>query len=256
MTPEQYNGIYNILSQMNDSLKQIVEITAQTQRSIGRALATSGRPSGDAAPNLSKPLADYPTFNWATIGATVIDSDRDGATTVEWKNRQFTRRRGNPDYEPVVYFSRGVGKDKETGKNLYEWLITFREPPKAKRLPDDTKDAMEQAATKRQTQPTPPVRIVERAPSNGATTVQQPPAATTPPQRDGVACSLRSWDTLQKAVDSAARYGVTPEVWKPRVEKIVGTTDMRSLDDADIAKATQAIKMMTAEAASRAPVSA
>lgn len=139
MTPEQYNAIYNLLSQMNDSLRQLVESAGQTQRSIGRALATSGRPSGDAAPNLSKPLADYPTFDWGTIGATVIDSDRDGATTVEWKNRQFTRRRGNPDYEPVVYFSRGIGKDKETGKNLYEWLITFREPPKAKRLPDDTK---------------------------------------------------------------------------------------------------------------------
>lgn len=245
MTEDQFNVIHDLMGKIVGSLRQIAETTARTHQVLNR-LDIGSRQGGDVAPNYIKPLSEYETFKWDTINAEVIDSDRDGATTVEWKGRQFTRRRGNPDYEPVVYFSRSTGKDKDTGKHIYEWLITFRQPSKAKRLPEETKEAIEAAAAKASTH-----KRQQPAGAEGATlaTVATTTTGRSASANDGVVCSLRSWDSLTQAVNAAAKVGVTPEKWKPRVEKITGTTDMRSLNDADVAKAINAIKMMTAEAA-------
>lgn len=243
-TVEQFNAMMNQLSQMNMHLKKIAELTWHTNQAL-KEMKTAGNESaggqGKAAPNYHKLLSDYPAYDWASIGAEVIDSDKDGATTVSWKGRMFTRRRGNADYDPVVYFSRCTGKEGE--KNIYEWLITFKEPPKAKRLPEETKEVMEQAAEKRASKP--PVNAQQSA-------VKRSPGLISTEEPE-LKCSLSSWDKLTKAVDAAAKWGVTPDKWKPKVKNMLGSEDMRAMGDADIAKAVNIINGLAETARLAAP---
>lgn len=239
MTVEQYNAVYNLLSAISETLKEVLKV--QQTLAKGMAAARNGSGAPDAAPNYHKPLADYTSFDWSKIGAIVLESDKDGATTVEWKNRSFTRRRGNPDFDPVIYFSRSTGVDSVTGKRVYEWLITFKEPAKAKRLPDDTKDAMaEAAARKQQQQPsqpvtTPPTEKGDSPSVSGSVSSKFPEPV----------CSEVSWAKLQAAADDAATFGVTPEKWKAKVKSAIGSDNMRAMDDAEIAKAVNIILGLT-----------
>ena len=50
---------------------------------IARSLETIAM-SNATEPAFVKPLADYRDFDWSSIGATVTEQDRDGATVVEW----------------------------------------------------------------------------------------------------------------------------------------------------------------------------
>lgn len=224
MTDEQYAGLHKILSELLESVQMLIRVTKQSQHRP----ASDGR--SDKAPGYVKPLADYATFDWKAIDATVVDSDKDGAATVEWKGRMFTRRRGNPDFEPVVYFSRFTGvTDATTGKREYEWLITFREPAKPKRLPEETREAIENAVEKKTAKTPPPA--------------QQPPPPPDPKRE--YACRPETWAALLEVVDKAAKVGVKPENWKPRVLKIVGSDNLREMDSADVAKAMNVIKGLT-----------
>jgi DdrB-like protein len=81
--------------------------------------------SSNTAPNYQRPLSEYPTFDWPSIGATALNRDGDGATTVEWNGQVFTRRSPNNKFDAVVWFSRCVGKDAD-GNNRYARLISFK----------------------------------------------------------------------------------------------------------------------------------
>jgi hypothetical protein len=48
--------------------------------------------SSNTAPNYQRLLSEYPMFDWSSIGATVLNRDGDGATSVEWNGQVFTRR--------------------------------------------------------------------------------------------------------------------------------------------------------------------
>ena len=48
--------------------------------------------SSNTAPNYQRLLSEYPTFDWSSIGSTVLNRDSDGATSVEWNGQVFTRR--------------------------------------------------------------------------------------------------------------------------------------------------------------------
>src|SRR5215510_7305016 len=83
-----------------------------------RQIAVSSNP----APNYQRPLSEYPTFDWPSIGATVLNRDDDGVTAVEWNGQVFTRRSPNNKFDAAVWFSRCVGKDAD-GNNKYVRLI-------------------------------------------------------------------------------------------------------------------------------------
>lgn len=91
-------------------------------------------------PKYVKPIADFPNFDWSSIGAIITQSDRYGAAVVSWRGQMYVRR-SKADFGEDVWFSRGVGKD-ETGRNTYETLIKFTSPPKARSLPQDIMDAV------------------------------------------------------------------------------------------------------------------
>lgn len=225
MADEQFEKLCKIFSdglgRLNSTLQVMAEATVQVERNLGR-LASAG---GNSSPNFFKNLSAFPTFDWSTINAKVVESDRDGVSVVEWEGRMFTRRKGNADYDPALYFSVCTGKD-DAGKNKYDRLITFKQPSKAKRVPEETKELVGKEQPRQQAQ---------------QAVSQPPPSRPEPPKGDGVACSLSSWDSLRKTVNAAGAIGVTPDHWKPKVKTVVGSDDMPTLNDADIAKAISVI---------------
>lgn len=98
-------------------------------------------------PYFERPLSDYsPEFNWNSIGAYVVESDRDGATRIARNDLIYYRRRGNnEDFGAAVWFSRPTGeKPAEGEKAVYHVLIKFRDR-KVKRLNDETRDSLDGA---------------------------------------------------------------------------------------------------------------
>lgn len=77
------------------------------------------------APNLVYPLGHFVNFDWHSIGATVLERDRYGATLVSWAGRVYARRSPNNKYGEAIWFSRCTGKG-EDGSNNYEKLVTFK----------------------------------------------------------------------------------------------------------------------------------
>jgi len=81
--------------------------------------------SSNTTPNYQRLLSEYPSFDWPSIGATVLNRDGDGVTAVEWNGQIFTRRSPDNYFASAIWFSRSAGKDSE-GKNKYVRLITFK----------------------------------------------------------------------------------------------------------------------------------
>ena len=101
-------------------------------------------PTSTAAPNYTRPLETFKTFDWESIGATVERLDQYGPAIVSWRGQQFVRRSPSNKFGEAIWYSRCVGKD-EVGENRYERLITFKPiskteveplPEKVKRLVD------------------------------------------------------------------------------------------------------------------------
>jgi hypothetical protein len=82
--------------------------------------------SSNTAHNYQRPLSEYPTFDWSSIGATVLSRDDDGATTVEWNGQVFTRRSPSNRFQCAIWYSRHLGQDVD-GNKRYARLITFRD---------------------------------------------------------------------------------------------------------------------------------
>ncbi|MCI0661469.1 MAG: single-stranded DNA-binding protein, partial [Acidobacteria bacterium] len=102
-----------------------------------RQIAISSNP----APNYQRPLSEYAGFDWASIGATILNRDDDGVTAVEWNGQVFTRRSPNNKFAEAVWFSRCVGKDAE-GNNKYARLISFKAVSEAEPIAAKAKKAI------------------------------------------------------------------------------------------------------------------
>lgn len=77
-------------------------------------------------PDLVYPIDRFVYFDWHSIGATVLESDRHGATLVSWAGRIYSRRSPANKYGAAIWFSRSTGK-AEDGSTNYERLITFKQ---------------------------------------------------------------------------------------------------------------------------------
>jgi hypothetical protein len=77
------------------------------------------------APNLTYPIDRFSSFDWHSIGATVLERDRHGATVVSWAGRIYFRRSPSNKFDAAIWFSRCTGKG-EDGTNSYERLVTFK----------------------------------------------------------------------------------------------------------------------------------
>ena len=70
-------------------------------------------------------LSAFPNFDWDTIGARVVHSDRYGAAVVAWGGHTYIRRAPQNKFGEAIWFSRCTGKG-ESGENVYVRLITFK----------------------------------------------------------------------------------------------------------------------------------
>lgn len=81
-------------------------------------------------------LSAFPNFDWDTIGARIVHSDRYGAAAVTWGGHTYIRRSPQNKFGDAIWFSRCKGKG-ESGENVYVRLITFkRHNNKAEPLPE------------------------------------------------------------------------------------------------------------------------
>lgn len=159
MNEEQFNRLYDLLAKglgaMNNHLASIGDTHKQLNSQLQQFLIAA-----NPAPNYQKPLAEYWGFDWDSIGATPQSFDEEGATSVEWNGRLFTRRSPQNKFQEAVWFSRAVGKDSE-GNNRYEKLITFKDTTEAEELGKKVKKAVsttsrDQAQLKTVPAPPPP----------------------------------------------------------------------------------------------------
>lgn len=179
-------------------------------KGIHTTLAAMGRAMKSEAPNYQRPIAAYKIFDWASIGAVVIESDGDGPTRVEYLGHHFTRRSGGGKFGQAIWFSRPMGKN-EDGSNKYARLITFKDYSEAEELDgridmdDEPKNSEPPATNGRSTQSQSRIN----RPSAPATPAIPPPAApkTPIPQKDWELDALTSTDPL--IFDTAVFHVIT-----------------------------------------------
>ena len=109
------------VNEQNEILRMIAA-SLQGVESHLRQMAVSSNP----APNYQRPLSEYPIFDWPSIGATVLNRDGDGATSVEWNGQVIMRRSPSNKIQCAIWFSRHLGQDSD-GNKRYARLITFRD---------------------------------------------------------------------------------------------------------------------------------
>lgn len=102
---------------MNIETGQLIEVLSR----IAIALESQPKP----APDIIMNIKHYPSFDWASIGAEVIEKDKHGAIAVGHGGKVYTRRNPVNKFGIAIWYSRANGKDGED--TLYERLITFKE---------------------------------------------------------------------------------------------------------------------------------
>ena len=113
------------LEQMNTVLAQSVAELTQEVRKL--AIATEAAEANKLAPNYRRKLTEYPSFDWASIDAEVVNTDGYGVQAVQWGGYEWTRKSPDNAYGDDVFFSRSIGKD-ESGKHIRVRLIGFYSP--------------------------------------------------------------------------------------------------------------------------------
>lgn len=106
---------------MIETTQDITAILAQMAQSL-QQIAMAMTPNSE----ISKPISEYLTFDWPSIGAKVLREDEDGPSIVEWNGQVYKRRAPDNQFGACIWFSRCIGKDGD-GKNKYESLICFSE---------------------------------------------------------------------------------------------------------------------------------
>ena len=96
------------ISEQNGILRMIAASLQAVEAHL-RQMASSSNP----APNYQRLLSEYHTFDWPSIGATVLNRDGDGPTSVEWNGQVFTRRSPSNKFDAAVWFSRHLGQDSD-----------------------------------------------------------------------------------------------------------------------------------------------
>lgn len=145
---------------------EIHDILTQLRRVANALEKMSGvKPTG---PDYRRTLAEYPTFDWSSIGAEVVSVDQDGPTCVFCDGSQWTRRSPQNKFGEAIWFSRSAGHDDE-GEVIYLRLITFKAPAEVDPLGRKVKQELtsQQPAPAKPTQaPAKPAPAQPQAPAN------------------------------------------------------------------------------------------
>lgn len=236
MTDEQFNKLFKLFSDtfgtMNARLNGLAEHLGGIEASLSQIVSAQ-----NPSPNYTRHINEFLTFDWLTINARVTETDDDGPAVVEWQNKLFKRRAGNPTFgENVVYFSRAVGKD-DSGQNRYERLITFKEMGEARELSRKLLKTVQAGAKNGDPG--------KSGNGNGKTGAQ--------PQRQ-FSCQSGLVMALTKKNDACTILGITPEKWKAALKTSeLSSDDVRAFSDDQMRRALEIIEdLIVAEQERRA----
>lgn len=104
---------------------------------ISHQLEALAQASAPLSPGYRRRLAEYPGFDWQSIGATVVAQDSRGAAEVEWHGHRFDRATGEKFDAKFIIFSRPAPDWSQENKR-YCTLIKFADynnTPLAERQP-------------------------------------------------------------------------------------------------------------------------
>ncbi len=205
---------------MNDQLaaellKQLTSIASDLHLLVVKQTAFK-------APNLFRPIEDFPTFNWEVEipGCKVIARDRSGPTEVEYEGRIFRRYRSSEDDSKGIDIRyRCVVSGTVAGKDMvWAGLIKFGEPKKVKPLNTAVKEKIEE----RQAAAGPigaqkSTLTVTEPPAGGEPAKQMQSAQSTQPEPlKSVAPSLSLYDQFASAHSEVLRVcGNVPMQYQP-----------------------------------------
>ncbi len=260
MTDEQFEKLLKVVSAgfggINANLRILAEALVQVEHNMAMMIAVN-----NPAPNLHKPMAEFASFDWATINAKVIKGDDDGASAVEWNGRVFTRRSPSNKFDPAIWFSRAVGRD-ENGTNRYEKLITFRDVADAEELPNKVRKLTTASSNKASFNNGHPAQTAQES---RQTTAQRPGASARKQETTATSSAAKPADTrpfqCQKALvtaltrknERAGAVGISVDAWKQELrQSSLGSDDTRSFDDQQMTCALEIIEEMILEAEERA----
>lgn len=130
MPPDTFPFLLQALNAFLDYQRRQTLAQEKIALGLGRLTLSAAMPS----PNYTRSLSEFQRFDWASIGATVIQHDNHGAAIVRWGDRDYVRRSPNNKFGEAIWFSRSSGRD-ELGNTTYERLITFKPMSKAEPVP-------------------------------------------------------------------------------------------------------------------------
>jgi hypothetical protein len=113
---------------------------------IADALERQNAAAAEAAADdtLTFTIGDYKTFDWSSIGATVVQRDADGVSLIRAANGKLAKRRSNDRFGTEIWFSYSTGKSAD-GTPQYQRVIEFREIAPPEPLGRKTEQALSKA---------------------------------------------------------------------------------------------------------------
>lgn len=223
MTDEQLALILAALSDQTNAINRLADAAEVIAHQIAPDQAKRLY-----APNYMRPLRDYATFNWSSIGATVTAFDKHGATEVEHNSHVYKRYRSSDDDPKGIDIRfRRVASGTVDEKNLvWATLIKFADKKR---------------------EPARPLRGELAETIQAAQTTQAPSLTAPGPMKIADAVSLMSQrepipDALRTewlaAYDAAGKVGAVPAEWHIAAEDTPAT----------LATKTNALRIMIANA--------
>jgi hypothetical protein len=161
----------------NDQVERL--IAAVERLAAAAEVLTQGQQRKTSTPaKFIKPIEEFPTFDWESIGAKVEfrDSDRIVAG-ISWRGATYERKSKHGD----VWFSRNVGKDDEDNP-IYETVIKFAANVVPNSLPTSMVKAFETRSEPQQPQQ-------QLQPQIQSVAVNNPPALH--PEHNGIIKTIR-----------------------------------------------------------------
>lgn len=118
---------------------------------VGRiANSLEAQNAADLDAVLTYPHSAFASFDWSSIGATIVQSDDDGVCQIKTASGRIATRRSHEKYGTDFWFSYAVGKDGEKVK--YHKVVEFVPPASVEPLSRKVEQAVK-AATPAATEP-------------------------------------------------------------------------------------------------------
>ena len=129
MHSDQFQLWMDLQSQQLNTLNRIADALEKLAQ---------GDPNAPKPPKFIRSIKEFPDFDWPSINATIVKSDRSGAAIVQYEGKEYARKAKDED----IWFNRKIGQRETNGqtKPTYEVLIRFGRSARVKSIPDDIQE--------------------------------------------------------------------------------------------------------------------